>query len=177
MGLRETDLARLLDALTGRQPWPKSVDPDPRAQAERLLERARSVHSEAPATRRALREALRIFRADRKERSARPGLLRLVFDSWLSPAPAVRGAGAESSRFLRFDGACRLELQVRSTARGVELFGQVDPSDAAPEARAEYAGKDRLVPIDPVGSFHFPRLPHGPLRIWIGDALSVDVSA
>jgi len=177
MGLRETELARLLEALSGRQPWPESVDADQRARAERLLDRARSVHAEAPAPKRALRGAMRIFRADRQQRTSRPGLLRLVFDSWLEPAPAVRGAGGESSRFLRFDGACRLEIQVRSTARGVELFGQVDPSDAAREARAEYAAKDRRVPIDPVGSFHFPRLPHGPLRIWIGDVVNVEISA
>jgi len=177
MGSNEFELARMLDALSGRQPWPATVDAEQRARAERLLERARSVHAEAPASKRALRAALRIFRAHRKERTARPGLLRLVFDSWLEPAPAVRGAGGESSRFLRFDGKCRLEIQMRSTARGVELFGQVDPSDFAPEARAEYADKVRRAAIDPEGSFHFARLPHGALRIRIGDLANLEIPA
>jgi len=170
MGGQQTDLSRVLDALAGREPWPAKVDPEFRARAERLIERGRAVHAESPAPKSALRKANRIFRNAMKKSADRPALLRLVFDSWFEPAPALRRAGPDSTRFFRYDGTCKLELQARETPHGVDLFGQIDPPDAASEVRVEIEGKQRRAAVDSAGSFRFARLPHGAARLVVGDS-------
>jgi len=166
----EAEIVNLLEALAGREPRPADMDPGLRSRAERLLARGRSVHAESAVPKSTLRKALRVFRESRKRSAAGPTLMRLVFDSWFEPAPALRRAGPESTRFLRYDGPCRLELQVRETARGVEVFGQIDPADAATEVHIEVDGKERRAAIDAVGSFRFARLRPGVARVRLGDA-------
>ena len=175
MGDSHTDLVRALEALAGREPWPADLSPGLRAQATRLLERVRAVGLEPAVPKRAAARALKVFRSSRKPASGASTLLRLVFDSWFEPAPALRAVGSVATRFLRFDGVVRVELQIRETPRGVELFGQVDPPASASTVQLEFEGKQRRTAIDAVGSFRFARLRHGAARLRIGDLTVEDV--
>jgi len=170
MGDRLGDFIRALEAAAGRQPWPDDVDPELRVQAGRLLASAHAVGRESKVPKSFARKALRVF-----GRSRAPSRARLVFDSWFEPALAVRHAGPVDSRFLRYEGPLRLELQTRDTGRGVELLGQIDPPDVAAEVILEWDGKDRRVAVDSVGSFRMARLRHGVARLRIGDTTIEDI--
>jgi len=167
MSNREVNFAAVLDAVLGRGQMPDGVDASVRARALRLIAAGRAANEQPAPSRKALRRANSIFRA--AFRDAKPGLLRLVFDSWLQPAPALRYEGADRPRFLRYDGPSTVELQISSVGGRVELRGQVDPADAAAEARLQIGKRTRRAAISASGTFVFEGLAHGTVSLQIGE--------
>ncbi len=171
MSNRDVDFAAVLDAVLGRSPLtggvPDGVDASVRARALRLIAAGRAAIEQPAPSRKTLRRAESIFRA--ALRDAKPGLLRLVFDSWLQPAPALRYEGADRPRFLRYDGPCTVELQISSLGGRVELRGQIDPADAASEARLQIGKRVRRAAISAAGTFAFEGLAHGTASLQIGE--------
>ncbi|MHC4939276.1 MAG: hypothetical protein ACYTHK_09935 [Planctomycetota bacterium] len=158
MGSAKDSFPDLLDALSGRADLPSDADPAILRSAEILLERGRAVAAEPSVPRSWIRRARRIARA-------RPALFALVFDSWLEPRPALRGA-ATAPRFLRFEGPATVDLELGAKRT---LLGQLEPADAAPEVQLEVAGKVRRARVAPDGTFRFARVPSGEATLTIGD--------
>jgi len=159
MASRDPHLAAILDGLLGRGP----VVPGAHEGAERLLAAGRRALASAPPGRRAMARAMRIFREATKPRAS---LLRLVLDSLLAPAPALR-ASAATGRFLRFEGAVTVELQLAPAARGIDLRGQLTPAGYA--AEVVVAGKRRRrARVAPDGSFVMRGVPRGTVTLEVG---------
>ncbi|MHC4954231.1 MAG: hypothetical protein ACYTGZ_10095 [Planctomycetota bacterium] len=170
MAASDPDFALVLDALLGRAPMPQGAGPATVRRAEQLLATGRSALAHGGPTRAQLRKADSIFRKAQRGRARdqKRGLLRVVFDSWLQPAPALRHRGAATPRFLRYEGACTVEVQIRAVGGRVELEGQVTPPDAASEAQLEIGGRTRRARIDGAGMFRFGGLHHGDATLVVG---------
>ena len=155
-------LANLLDRLAAGETLPAGAAA---ARAHRLFLAGRRAIAAPVASQKLLRRALRIFRDERK-RSSAPSVLRLVLDSLVRAAPAVRTGATKRDRFLRFEGAVTVELAVIAKARGVELRGQVLPADAVKSV--SIGGK--RVPVETDGTFVARNVPRGPTEIAVGAA-------
>jgi hypothetical protein len=168
---KHPDFAALLDHLAGRE------DPDVATHlgacaacakaakaAGQLLAAGRRAAAEPPPSRRALRLAMKAFRAPKTS-----SLLELLFDSFLKPAAAqaIR-AGALSSRFLRFGGEVTVELEVREGARGADVRGQLTPKDYAGEVRLESGKVRRRARVAADGTFVLRSVPRKPVEITVG---------
>jgi len=117
--------------------------------------------------RRAMARAVRAFR----DGSAPPvPAFRLVLDTLLRAAPALRSRASARSRFLRFEGPATLELQVTTEARAVELRGQITPKGFAKEVVLRGGRARRRTRIGADGTFLFRKAPRGVVRVTIGDA-------
>ena len=171
MSKREMELGAVLDALMNRGSMPEGADAAMIQRAQRLVATGRSVCEQPAPSRRALRRADKLFRSAARERQRTAGmdLLRLVFDSWLEPAPALRYEGGDRPRFLRYAGAFTVELQILDVSGRVQLRGQVTPSDAATEARLQVGSRTRLAKIDAAGSFSFEGIARGTALLAIGE--------
>jgi len=181
MGKRSVEFADLLDHLAGRENAAAArvleSDPGLAARARRLLDAGRRAETAPVPGKRLLARARRIWIRERKE--TRPSVLELLLDTMRAPAPAIalrRGRVASARpRFLKFGGACTVELQVTVRERGVELRGQVTPADAAPEAVVRAGARVRRAPVAGDGTFVFPRLPRGRIELGLGSAVIRDV--
>ena len=140
------------------------------ADARRLLAAGRRAAAAPAPSRRALRRARAIFR----EAHAPPqvSLLRLVLDSLTRPAPALRRAGAKATRFLRYEGAVTVELQLTPTAtrQRIDLHGQLTPADFAGEVVLEAGRVRRTVPVTADGTFVVRGVPKRDVELRIGTA-------
>lgn len=168
---REVEFGAVLDALLGRGSMPEGADAALVERAQQFVAAGRTVGEQPAPSRRALRRADKIFRSAARERKQSAGLdlLRLVFDSWLEPAPALRYEGGERPRFLRYAGAFTVELQILDVSGRVQLRGQVTPPDAATEARLQIGSRTRRAKIDTAGLFSFERLARGTVALRIGE--------
>ena len=141
----------ILEALVGRGTPARGAP-----EAVRLLRAGRAVAAERALPRAWLRRASRALRAGRK------GTFALVFDSWFRPQPALRRSPtADAPRFLRFEGAQTIELEISAVARGVRVLGQVEPPGSIARITIETESKrvERTVAGD--GTFRTPVLPRG----------------
>jgi anti-sigma factor RsiW len=140
------------------------------ARAERansLLAAGRRALRAPRPSRRNLSRALRIFREHHS--ASQPSVLQLVLDSLLRPAPALRGAAAATpTRFLCYEGAVTVELQVTPVRGRVELRGQITPPDFAAEVQLVHGTQKRRARVAPDGTFLWRAVPHGEVEIWIG---------
>jgi anti-sigma factor RsiW len=140
------------------------------ARAERiatLLAAGRRALRAPRPSRKNLTRALRIFREHRS--ASQPSFLRLALDSLLRPAPALRTASAATpTRFLRYEGAATVELQVTAVRGRVELRGQVTPPDFADEALLVSGTRERRGKVAADGTFLWRAVPHGEVEIRIG---------
>jgi len=176
MGMRHADFTQLLDHLSGRGRRPVAGHIERCLACTESLERARLILEagrramKAPKpSKRAIGRAMRLFRDF--HRPPRPGFLRLVLDSFLQPAPAVRSTAANPPPFLRFDGQITVELQLTAGSRGVDMHGQLTPPDCAREIEVRAA--DRVLRRARVGSeghFEMTNLPRREVEIRIGEA-------
>lgn len=167
------DLATLLDHLAGRADEQVvahlaqcSACAAVAQRAARLLEAGRRAAAEPKPSRRALRLAMQAFRGEKG-----PSLLKLVFDSFLTPATAegIR-SGALTSRFLRFSGDINVEIEVREGAGGAEVRGQLLPPDCA-KVVTLLAGKVlRRAKVSADGTFVLRRVPRKAVEIRVGNA-------
>lgn len=144
-----------------------------RDKAERFLHAgARAIAAPQP-SRRALQRAVRIFRE--AQAPGRSAVLRLVLDSLLRPAPALRTQAATPTRFLRYEGRVTVEIQIAPGARGVELRGQITPADHTPEV-VLLAGKTRRKSrVEADGTFVLSGVPKRTVELRIGDARIPDL--
>ena len=172
MGSKRIDFATLLDHFAGRpeaglddQPGSALAD-----QAKRLVETGRRALAAPRPGKRLLKRARRIFLEHRAP--PKTSLLRMVLDSLLTPAPAVRAeAQAAEQRFLRFEGDVVVDLQVspKSGSR-VELRGQVTPADAATQVFL-HAGKRTIrTQVHGDGTFLMRSVPRGEVDLVVGGA-------
>ncbi|MFQ5843949.1 MAG: hypothetical protein ACE5JG_03075 [Planctomycetota bacterium] len=116
---------------------------------------------------RARRRALRVFR---EQVRPAPSLLRLVVDSWLRAAPALRAGARAPARYLRFEGEVQVEIQVTAGARGRDLRGQLTPPDFAPEVVAVAGRTRRRAPVAGDGTFLLRGVPRRTVELQIGRA-------
>ncbi len=159
MASRSPHLAAILDGLLGRGPRV----PGAHEEAERLLAAGRRALASAPPGRRAMARARRIFVDAARPRAS---LLRLVLDSMLAPAAALRASTAPG-RFLRFEGAVTVELHLTPAARGIDLRGQLTPAGYA--AEVVVAGRRRRrARVAPDGGFVMRAVPRGTVTLEIG---------
>jgi len=166
--------AKLFDHLAGfeRAPVSRHLQDCPvcTARAERvasILAAGRRAFRAPRPTRRNLARALRIFSAHRD--ASQPSILQLVLDSLLRPAPALRTtAAATPTRFLRYEGAATVELQVAPVRGRVELRGQVTPPDFADEARLVAGTRTRRAKVAADGTFLWRAVPRGEVEVRIG---------
>jgi len=172
MGTGHIAFAALLDHLAGRESAQVAAHvaacescTHEAAAARRLLEAGRRAATAPTMTKKQRRTARSIF----KQAFAPPrvSLLKMVLDSLTQPAPAVR-SGAPEARFVRFEGAVTVEMQISKAPRGVEVRGQVTPADYATRVEAEGTGRRRTSAIGPDGTFLF-RLPRGETDFRIGN--------
>jgi hypothetical protein len=141
-------------------------DDETARQARRLLEAGRrAVASPAPG-RKARTAALRTFR---KQSKPVAGLLRLVFDSWAQASLAVRAGSQPTRRFLRFEGDVSVDVQVTPAERGVEVRGQLDPSDSATAILLRSEGRERSANVASDGTFVLRRVSSGTYTLVVGD--------
>ena len=110
----------------------------------------------------------RRLRAAGPGRAPRASLLKLVLDTLSAPAPALRRSGRTTTRFLRFEGAAVLELQVRRVGRSYELRGQVTPPAA--DAVLLAGDRERRIEVAADGTFVFRGVPSGAATLTVGDA-------
>lgn len=155
-------LTLALEQLTGRRPDAK-LDPAAEKIARRLIHAGRSAVAAPQPGRSARRAALRIFRD--AHRAPRSSVLRIVLDSLSTPAPALRNEGRGSVRFLRIEGACTVDLQVRRGARGFEVRGQVEGASVH-----EVQLGQKRANVDEDGLFVMRAIPAGTVTLRIGDA-------
>jgi anti-sigma factor RsiW len=167
------DFAALADHLAGREDAAVAAHlkgcaacAQAAAAVARLLAAGRRAASAPLPSRRALRLALKAFRAPKA-----PSLLELVFDSFRKPATAqaIR-AGALETRFLRFSGEATVEIEVREGARGTEIRGQVTPKEYAPEVTLVAGKVRRRAKVAPDGTFVLRSVPRGAAEIRLGGA-------
>ncbi|MGQ0615218.1 MAG: hypothetical protein ACT4PV_15905 [Planctomycetaceae bacterium] len=171
MGDSHLDFADLLEEAAGRGSAADSAHlascarcREQLAGAERLLDAGRrAVASPAP-SQRLLARAVRLFREADSPR------LRLAFDSFLHMAPALRSLAAAPPRFLRFEGAATVELQVSRTTRGFDVRGQVTPADFTKEVAFVAGPTVRRAKVESDGSFLLRRLARGCYRLEAGAA-------
>jgi anti-sigma factor RsiW len=133
-------------------------------ESQRLLGAGRRALSVPALSSRAKKRAVALFR---REQRPRPGVLRLVLDTLLRPAPALRAPGT-AARYLRFEGDVTVELQVSPQTRGVELRGQITPADAASEVIALSGKARRRARIEKDGTFVFRALPRRKMDLQVG---------
>ncbi len=171
MSARHPTLAALMDQRSGRKSQATATHLSACAacraradESQRLLEAGRRALSVPALSSRAKKRAVALFR---REQQPQPGLLRLVLDTLLRPAPALRAAGT-AVRYLRFDGDVTVELQVAPQKRGVELRGQITPADAASEVIALSAKARRRARVEKDGTFVFRSLPRQKMDLQIG---------
>ena len=188
MGMTSLNFADLLDHLAGRE------DPavagtladdaqaaDLAARAGRLLLAGRRAAAAPAPSRKLLARARRIFVQERREALPRRGkqLLELLLDTLRTPRPALalrRGrATPVQPRFLKFGGACTVELQVTPMARGLELRGQVTPAATAREAVLTVGARTRRAAVAAEGTFLFTGLPRGRIELTLGSVVIRDV--
>jgi hypothetical protein len=170
---RHADFTLILDSLAGRgQRWvvghlETCSSCAARAErAARLLAAGRRAVSAPKLSKRAMKRALRVFRQHLA--SQQPGALRLVLDSLLRPAPALRATTASPARFLRYEGAATVELQVTPAARGVEVRGQVTPAGHADEVILRVGRTRRRGSVAKDGTFVLRNVPRGEVEIRVG---------
>lgn len=177
MGRTPLKFADLLDHLAGREDpaIARILEDDARAaelavRAGRLLGAGRRAAAAPAPSRRLLARAGRIFRDEVSGR--RPSLLELLLDTLDAPRPALalrRGRAATARpRFLKFGGACTVELQVTPRERGLELRGQVTPADTAREVVLELGGRARRAPVAADGTFLFKGVARGRAGLTLG---------
>ena len=179
MGTAHPSFAAILDHLAGHEPrgvaahLARCGPCAPRAaEAARLLAAGRRAHDAPRPGARLLRRAVGIFRAHRRGES--PGLLRLVLDSWLQPAPALR-TGTARARFLRFEGEVVVEMQLTVEAGRVEVRGQLTPPDFAAEVVAIARARRKRAKVGGDGTFLLRGLPRTRLDFEIGTTRIRDV--
>lgn len=181
MSARHPSLAALMDQLSGRESRATATHLSACAscraradEARRLLLTGRRALSAPALGARGKRRAVALFR---REQRPQAGLLRLVLDTLLRPAPALRAAGAAgtAARYLRFEGDMTVELQVTPRNRGVELRGQITPADAASEVIARSAKARRRAPVQRDGTFVFRSLPLRRVDLRFGAGLIRDL--
>ena len=178
MSARHPSLAALMDQLSGRESRATATHLSACAscraradEARRLLLTGRRALSAPALGARGKRRAVALFR---REQRPQPDLLRLVLDTLLRPAPALRAAGT-AARYLRFEGDMTVELQVTPRNRGVELRGQITPADAASEVIARSAKARRRAPVQRDGTFVFRSLPLRRVDLRFGAGLIRDL--
>jgi hypothetical protein len=137
------------------------------AAAARVIAAGRRAATAPAPTKRALKRAGRIFRDAR--RAEAPGLLELVFDSFLKPVAAVR-SGAAAARFLRYEGDVTVEIEVREGVRGRDLRGQLTPKGYAKEVTLVAGRVRRRARVEPDGTFVLRAVPRGEAELRIGPA-------
>ncbi|MHC4932803.1 MAG: hypothetical protein ACYTGV_11505, partial [Planctomycetota bacterium] len=135
-------------------------------RAARLLAAGRRALSAPKLSKKAMKRAVRVFRENLAPQQ--PATLRLVLDSLLRPAPALRATRASPARFLRYEGAATVELQVTPAARGVEVRGQVTPSGHADEVILRVGRASRRATVAEDGTFLLQRVPRGEVEIRVG---------
>jgi len=174
--MRASTFAEILEHLVGRERRQVAAyllqHPEAAAPARALLAVGRDALDAPRPGARARRRVIALFKrpADRA-----PGLLRIVLDSVLRAAPAMRGQSTASGRFLRLVGEVTLELQVTPRANGVELRGQVDPAQSGRDVVWEVGARSRRVRIADDGTFLFRSLPRGPCTLRIGRICSEEI--
>lgn len=181
MGTDHLSLPALLDLLLGRGDEASAGHlqdcahcSEQSAVARRLLAAGRGAVENHKPGRSAMARAMRAYREARAP--AAPTLLRLVLDSLLRPAPALRTVAAPA-RFLRYEGPATIELQITPVAGGVELRGQITPADFALEVGVvTQSGRTLRVQVAPDGTFLFARLRHGRVGIEAGPARIPDLT-
>jgi len=135
-------------------------------RARRLLAAGRRAAAAPMPPQRVLRKALLAFRGAR--RADAPSYLALVLDSLLRPAPALRAAGAQTSRFLRYEGDLVVEIEVTPGTGGTELRGQLTPPDYADEVTLVCGRVTRRAAVGPEGTFVLRRVPRRAVEMRIG---------
>jgi hypothetical protein len=95
-------------------------------------------------------------------------VLRLVLDTLLRPAPALRTTRAAPTRFLRYEGEVTVEIQLGAGSRGVDLLGQLTPATHAREVEAIWDAGRRRARIDDEGVFRLRNLPRREIELRIG---------
>ncbi|MHC4222745.1 MAG: RNA polymerase sigma factor [Planctomycetota bacterium] len=170
---QHADFTLILDSLAGRgQRW---VDghletcSSCAAQAEkaaRLLAAGRRALSAPKLSKKAMKRAMRVFREHLAPQQ--PVALRLVLDSLLRPAPTLRATKASPTRFLRYEGAATVELQVTPAVRGVEVRGQVTPASHADEVVLRVGRTLRRGRVAKDGTFILRGVPRGEVEIRVG---------
>jgi hypothetical protein len=173
---RHAGFAELMDHLAGRESprlathLGKCAECAGRArQAARLLAAGRRAMSAPAMSRKAQSRAMRIFRQS-NQRSAGASTLRLVLDSLLRPAPAVRASQAPAKRFLRYEGKVGVDLQITREAGRIELRGQMTPAGYAQRVDASVRSKTFQAAVEADGTFVLRGLPPGPAELRLGDA-------
>jgi hypothetical protein len=175
--MERVSFARLLDHLAGREdPAVQKRMDDATVPAEtvqaalRLLEAGRRAVAASVPSARLRKRATRVFREARAPEARPGGLLRLVIDNVLRPAPALRTGAAAAARFLRFEGERTVELQATPRERGLELRGQVTPAHGIDTATLRAGGRTRTAPVDESGLFVFRRVRAGRIELDFGVA-------
>ena len=171
MSVRHASLAALMDQRSGRESRATAAHLSACAscraradEARRLIEAGHRALAVPALSSRSKKRAVALFRREQRQQ---PGLLRLVLDSFLKPAPALRTAGT-AARYLRFEGEVTVELQIAPRKRGVELRGQITPAGFASEVIALSARARLRAPVEKDGTFVFRSLPRRKLDLQIG---------
>jgi hypothetical protein len=92
----------------------------------------------------------------------------LSFDSWASPAPALRSAAAPGARQLLFTAEGRdIDLRLASAGDGWVLEGHVlGPGDGGTvELTSADSEPPRVLPLDELGSFRYDGLAAGTVHL------------
>lgn len=92
----------------------------------------------------------------------------LSFDSWVSPAPALRGVPAEDSRQLLFAAADHdIDLRLASADGAWTIEGQVLGPDASGKVEIGREGdaQPQVTPLDELGAFRCSGLAPGTVRV------------
>lgn len=146
------------EAAAGRAPAGASSSPGLEAFARQVVAAGRRLAQAPRCPTAALRRAEALFKTVRSSAAARglAGLFHLVFDSWSTPQPALRGPGGRSApRMLRFEeGSDRLDVEVEALSDGGHRLRIAAPLAAPGEAlsaRVLCGAQARRVPLDAAG--------------------------
>lgn len=179
MGSHKPSFADILDHLAGREnPDVASLlaeDPGAADVAARLLRATRDAGRAPRLSRSMARRARRIFRQEMQP--SRRTVLELLFDSLVTPAPALRvSSRAAAPRFLRYGTEdISVELQIARIGRSWELRGQVTPADHATVVVLKQNGRAKGIRVDASGVFRFVSLSRGEATLFIGSAWIEDL--
>ena len=173
--MANNNFASLLDHFAGRgkQLDAAILESDLARAAQRLVETGRRATTAAKLSKRTKKRALRIFREHHLPESALGSMLRLVLDSFQGMTPALRRGSAASIRFLKFEGAAVVELQVAPDTRGLEIRGQITApgriESTTVAIRLTAGGRDRLGTVAENGTFVFRNVPRGRVTLQVLD--------
>jgi len=171
------NLFGLLDLAIGRSPRStvrhvERCEPcATRAQGVNALVRHGRAYCAAPRLeRRHVRTAMRVFRSTRP--SWMETTLQLVTDCLLGApvaVPALRHAGPQDGvRFVRYEGARTVELQISVDAARVTLHGCVLPPEKTVRVQLLSSGREYATLVDESGGFVFRDLPTGKCDLVFG---------